>query len=172
MSFVQFPSGNIDLFAGIIQNVAKEAKVLFDRGQDIPDFATFLLDGQGPEPHLQAVQKSCRRGESAKNYRVFPHDELKESGNPEHLGIEAFKRQKQDGKICGDGEIQVFVPDVACAALDAVHDRLLRAENSCKIMPREGSHHRQEPSEDVLNLDFWIEREFGGQSVHFFFDFA
>ena len=96
---------------GFFQNVSELAEFGLHRSEERPDLARPLLDGQRPEPQLEAVEEcgECRRPRDEN--LEFPLNPVGKAGTPEDFSIQTLRRKKHDGKIGGVRRVDIFFVD-------------------------------------------------------------
>ena len=101
----------LQLLLGSGQHLAEFAELGLHRTEHQPDVAGALLDGQGTEAHLQAVEQGrqgARPGDSDTALALQP---IAEAGAAQHFRIQSFGGQEQDREIGGVRRFDVFVAD-------------------------------------------------------------
>ena len=114
----------VQLFVGLAQTLLHLGEALpelvelrFHRAQQLPDLAGALLDGEGLEAHLQAVQQGRHGAGACHVDLIVPLQDLQQP-RVHHLGIQALKGQEQDAERRGIGRLDVLFPDVSGLAAE------------------------------------------------------
>ena len=108
----------VQLFVGLAQTLLHLGEALpelvelrLHRAQQLPDLTGALLDGEGLEAHLQAVQQGRHGAGACHVDLIVPLQDLQQP-RVHHLGIQALKGQEQDAERRGIGRLDVLFPDV------------------------------------------------------------
>src|SRR5690606_15922501 len=83
-----------DLLLGLLENTGELAELALHRTQQLPHFARTLLDGQGAEPHLQAVEQCGDRGRPGGDDAVFALQRVHRAWPADGLGVPCLGAQE------------------------------------------------------------------------------
>ena len=95
------------MLLGGFQHVAEFVELSADGAKDLPYLAGPLFDGQGAEPHLQAVQEGGHGG-GAGQVHLVPLLQFLHHAPVHRLRIEPLEGQEEDGEVRGGGRRDIL----------------------------------------------------------------